>query len=578
MSTNIDLSWSLSIFIIFFFFFVTYIWDRFFSLRGLPKNLPWVGASSSAVSRAEAVRRSWFGLRDLIQNGYYEHSKHEHVFVLPNLATGPEVILPPSQLKWLLEQPDHVLNQRKVNNEFLHAERTMLHPNIPRDTVHGHVIRRELTKHIDNFVEAMAEESLYALSINWGVNTRDWTEMSGYKMMLDIVSRTSNRVLVGFPLCRNEDYLRCSSTFSRNVVLSASALNLLPSFLQSLFAPIITAYDTYQYRKIARHTTPIIKNRMAAFKPGLDYRNPDYSKHNDYIQWALHDAFSHDDLEERTAGMITKRLSVLSFALIQSSVITITNAIFDIACSPSSAEIQKSLREEIQRVMADNLGKEWEKGSLAKMVRLDSTLRESMRLWGFISRGVMKKVVAPEGITLPSGDFLPKGTNVGVTSYAVQHDESVYHRAFSFDPFRFSRPLEDPSVKNARPLPMVTTTDDFMAFSHGRHACPGRFFASTQLKILLAQIILNYDIAPLAKRPENLWFNNTMAPPMWDSLQVRRRPGTVTESVLPPPIRTRTASTAASFIPEEARRMLDVKVLQGCAASTGLAGPIVMNS
>lgn len=69
-----------------------------------------------------------------------------------------------------------------------------------------------------------------------------------------------------------------------------------------------------------------------------------------------------------------------------------------------------------------------------------------------------------------------------------------------------------------------------------------------------------------------------MAPPMWDSLQVRRRPGTVTETVLPPPVRVRAASTAASLIPEEARRMLDVKVLQGYAASTGLAGPIVINS
>jgi hypothetical protein len=97
---------------------------------------------------------------------------------------------------------------------------------------------------------------------------------------------------------------------------------------------------------------------------------------------------------------------------------------------------------------------------------------------------------------------------------------------------------------------------------------------------LLAQIILNYDIEPLAERPENLWFNNTMAPPMWNSLRVRRRPGTVID---PTPTyaagsKTRAASAAASFVPEEARRMLDVKMLQGCAASASLAGPITMNS
>jgi cytochrome P450 len=67
---------------------------------------------------------------------------------------------------------------------------------------------------------------------------------------------------------------------------------------------------------------------------------------------------------------------------------------------------------------------------------------------------------------------LPKRTNIDVTSYAIQHDESIYANAMSFDPFRFSRPLEDPTDKEApfaRPLPMVTTTDDFMAFSHGRY-------------------------------------------------------------------------------------------------------------
>jgi cytochrome P450 len=486
-------------------------------------------------------------------------------------------------MKWLLDQPDHVLNQRQVNNEFLHAKRTMLHPNVPRDTVHGHIIRRELTKDIDNFVGAMAEESLYALSINWGTNTHGWTEISGYHALLDIISRISNRVLVGFPLCRDPAYLRCSSTFSRNVVLSASFLNLLPSFLQPILAPLITAYDTYQYRQIAKHTTSIIKRRMASFKPGMDYRNPNYSQHNDYIQWALHDAFSHDDLEERTPEMITKRLSVLSFALIQSSVITITNAIFDIASSLRCAEIQQSLREEIQRVTAEHPGTEWEKGSLAKMIRLDSTFRESMRLWGFISRGVMKKVIAPHGVKLPSGEYLPPGTNVGITSFAVQHDESIYQNAMSFDPFRFSLPLEDPAHKNAqiaKPLPIITTTDTFMAFSHGRHACPGRFFASTQLKILLAQIILNYEIAPIPSRPENRWFNNTMAPPMWESLHVRRRPGTIPDPDLTSAdgSRARATSTtaAAFFLNEEARRMLDGKVRKGCGGGGNLAkGPII---
>jgi hypothetical protein len=121
----------------------------------------------------------------------------------------------------------------------------MLHPNVSRGMAHGHVIRRELTKDIDNFVEVMAAESLYALSVNWGVNTRGWTEMPCYQMILDIIGQVSNRVLMGFPLCHNLAYLRCSRTFFRNIVLSASALNLLPSLLRPILAPFVIAYDTH---------------------------------------------------------------------------------------------------------------------------------------------------------------------------------------------------------------------------------------------------------------------------------------------------------------------------------------------
>jgi hypothetical protein len=70
MLSNIGLAWALLIAII--IFCVHYFWDRFFSLQGLPDNLPWAGAGVGAISRAKAIRRSWFGLREMIQDGYYK--------------------------------------------------------------------------------------------------------------------------------------------------------------------------------------------------------------------------------------------------------------------------------------------------------------------------------------------------------------------------------------------------------------------------------------------------------------------------------------------------------------------------
>jgi len=52
---------------------------------------------------------------------------------------------------------------------------------------------------------------------------------------------------------------------------------------------------------------------------------------------------------------------------------------------------------------------------------------------------------------------------------------------------------------------------------------PGRFFAANQLKLLLAQIVLGYDIQPIDERPQNPWLNNSIGPPMWAKLRIRRR-------------------------------------------------------
>jgi len=52
--------------------FASWTWQRFFSYQGLPKSLPWAGANGSILSRGLSAKRSFFGLKDLIQDGYYK--------------------------------------------------------------------------------------------------------------------------------------------------------------------------------------------------------------------------------------------------------------------------------------------------------------------------------------------------------------------------------------------------------------------------------------------------------------------------------------------------------------------------
>ncbi len=136
--------------------------------------------------------------------------------MLLHLLTGPEVVLPVSQTRWLLEQPDTVLNQTEVNRQFLEADHTFLHPNIVREPVHPEVIKRELThKLLSSFADDIVDELQLCLAENWGTDTENWREVKVYDTLLDVISRLSTRVFVGQSLCRDEDFLRSARMFDK---------------------------------------------------------------------------------------------------------------------------------------------------------------------------------------------------------------------------------------------------------------------------------------------------------------------------------------------------------------------------
>lgn len=149
----------------------------------------------------------------------------------------------------------------------------------------------------------------------------------------------------------------------------------------------------------------------------------------------------------------------------------------------------------------------WGKAALARMVHVDSTLRESMRLNGFVARGIMKMVTAPGGVTLPCGSHIPQGTKVGIQAYSVHRDEELFwepeiYNAFRFVPEAIARRTNhhdsdsgmgeraratgsdnedsggghDTIGSGARgrgprqPQALVSTSPTFLAFSHGPNA------------------------------------------------------------------------------------------------------------
>ena len=264
------------------------------------------------------------------------------------------------------------------------------------------------------------------------------------------------------------------------------------------------------------------------------------SEPNDFISWLTREVADVPDAGERTPERISLRIMTLNFAAIHTSTFTATNIIFDLFSAPPQEGYVAGIREEITHLLKENNGV-WDKNVLAKMVKTDSAIRESLRISTFMSHGMDRMIVAPKGVTMNNGMHIPQGTRLGTATYSIHHDDSVYDHALTYDAFRFSRARETAlenghgaangsaskedleKVLESKNLSTVTTSDTFLSFGHGRHACPGRFFAAMEMKLLVGYIVMNYDVEPMAVRPPNSFMGGTVLPPMKAKISVRRR-------------------------------------------------------
>lgn len=387
-------------------------------------------------------------------------------------------MVPVQYMGWILEQPEAVLSQYETNRQFMCGDYTTLDVLSNSWSRVDDRVRRELSHGVDDFVDAIVDEVQDSLRSLLGSDTETWHEIVLFDIMSEAVGRVVGRVLVGLPVCRNPGYVQSSTSFSKYILLPAMAIELMPAFLKPLVGPVVTFWDKLQFWRMRSYLEPMFRERVGRMdhgpaSVGEKPRAGARVEPNDYIQWALRDAVKCGDNPSDPEGRIMKRLAVTTFAAVQSSAITITNAVMDIAAYPNTWAVQDELRAEVAGAQGV-----WTRASLAQLPKLDSVLTETLRLWVILTHGITKTVVAPDGVTIPTGEHIPYGAKVGIASYGPHFDEDVYGTKeaspFVFDPFRFTRPEVASAMKKKQSAPpgmgFVTTNPFYMGFSHGRSA------------------------------------------------------------------------------------------------------------
>ena len=137
----------------------------------------------------------------------------------------------------------------------------------------------------------------------------------------------------------------------------------------------------------------------------------------------------------------------------------------------------------------------------------------------------MPRIALEDYTFAQTGTFIPKGTLLIVATHDAHFDSDTYPDPTTFDGFRFSK-LKSQAVGNERHFDMTTTNVESLNFGSGVHACPGRFFATNEMKLILAHVVLNYDIKfenGRVVRPLNKHFKATCIPDPTIKLLFRKR-------------------------------------------------------
>ncbi|KAJ8119184.1 hypothetical protein ONZ43_g3821 [Nemania bipapillata] len=502
----------------------------FFTIR-YPSNLPRIGGKSRF-----SLRTRWryhTAARELYKEVYENYSKKGKTVLVPGLAFHDDVILPPSALRWLQRQPERLVSAAASQTETIQPYYGLGHDKFANDPWGGLLVKTDLNAVLENVCAAMNDELGIAIDSHFGIDTKAWKDVNLMPTVRMIVAQAATRfTLGGSPagreLCKNEEYLKACLDIADALVMNAGLGGASPKLLRPILGRLGGLTARRRIKDLERYFEPVYRERIRMLEE--EAVKPRMETTEDHLQIMLRYGLKERRDEALSLHDMTKRLCIANFGSMHQTSIQVVNMLLNIIDSDPEFDTISTLRDEVSRIIGDNKTSAWNKSRVAAMTRADSVARETLRLHSFSSRGVARKIIG-DGLVTEDGIALPKGCTVSFIAYWTQTDGDIFENPFKYDPFRFSRAREAEMDEQGKPglasLSFVSTGTQNLAFSHGKHACPGRFLVDFELKMIIAYVLMNYDIEfppeYKGKRPQNHWLTDACFPPEDVRIRIRRK-------------------------------------------------------
>ncbi|KAF2475217.1 cytochrome P450 [Lindgomyces ingoldianus] len=379
--------------------------------------------------------------------------------------------------------PRHQLSLHAVAKEFLQPKNTMngfewKDQRGIEGTGFVRAIRNLLTARLPELIPRLStviEDQIQA-EVTQAKQTKDgWGRIPLFAAAKHIVTRTNCAVFFPAELSSNPEFVQAALEFPEDVFFAAEIIRILPRGIAPFLAKLATKNHkstTVMYNFLY----PVVQKRMELSCLAPELRGEE--EPNDGVQWLIN---TTPKRESWSTSRLVGEIMAVWYGSLHTLAIATTYALVDLYSRP---EYIKSLRAELSSSMFFQF-----QSTSEGLPEMDSFLKESARLSAFESTGVRRQAL--EDFRFSDGLLVPKGSWVCVPHRAMMRDDRHFPEADRFDGRRFLPRLPTPEALEASRLSQ--RSNEWLVWGAGRITCPGRFYAVVVLKLVLANMLQNYD-------------------------------------------------------------------------------------
>ncbi|KAI9845652.1 MAG: hypothetical protein M1837_004626 [Sclerophora amabilis] len=401
----------------------------------------------------------------------------------------------------LVSSPEHIreLDQASGKELSLHAAaKELLQPKYTY-TAHGfewpdrrgvesvgfsRTLKTLLTTHLPFLLPTLRETMAQALAQQLQACE---TDDEGYKRfpvfsnVKQLVTIVNNGVFFGKEFSQNDEFTQAALEYMDLVPAAAELVKTVPDFIAPFLAKLITRGHKAS-NTLHRLLSPVVQKRLEIRAQQDKVSQADQPV--DCIQWLIDTSPKKDPW---TVTRAVDEIIAVWFSSVPQLAMTATYALHDLVAH--SAHVP-SLLSEVE-------GPSWGdfRTTTEGLPLLDNFIKESVRLSPIDSISCRRKALAP--FTFSQGPSVPTGDWACLPQQAIWRDPQYFPNPQQFDPSRFARNTTETGDGGNGESPTTSKLTDvsetWLLWGYGRTACPGRFYATVIIKLLLSNIMMHYD-------------------------------------------------------------------------------------